>query len=125
MALTSHRRLTGRRRPAHLVPRAHRRSAPASEVCYSGGAYCFALARIGTDADPEILTAYLDRYLPRTDLRYDRPATLGTHHAGRFIQPDGLWDQWIRALVHPRDHPRYTPDEQRRWTDLQCNFTDG
>lgn len=36
----------------------------ASEVCYSGSAYCFALARFGTHADAEILTAYLDRYLP-------------------------------------------------------------
>ncbi|GGQ13820.1 hypothetical protein GCM10010215_43480 [Streptomyces virginiae] len=36
----------------------------ASEVCYSGGAYCFALARFGTHADAEILTTYLDRYLP-------------------------------------------------------------
>ncbi|MCZ9346170.1 DUF6000 family protein, partial [Streptomyces sp. TRM76130] len=32
----------------------------ASEVCFSGSAYCFALARFGTHADAEILTAYLD-----------------------------------------------------------------
>ncbi|MFJ1775819.1 DUF6000 family protein [Streptomyces anulatus] len=72
----------------------------ASEVCYSGGAYCFALARFGTHADAEILTAYLDRYLPRTDLRYDQPAALGAllrldtqlgaHHATRFTRPDGF-----------------------------------
>ncbi|MFE4634937.1 DUF6000 family protein [Streptomyces sp. NPDC056773] len=49
----------------------------ASEVCYSGTAYCFALARFGTHADAEILTAYLDHYLPRTDLHYDQPAALG------------------------------------------------
>lgn len=75
----------------------------ASEVCFSGSAYCFALARFGTHADAEILTAYLDRYLPRTDLRYDQHAALGallrldahlgTHHADRFTRPDGLWDQ--------------------------------
>ncbi|WP_405195597.1 DUF6000 family protein [Streptomyces anulatus] len=104
----------------------------ASEVCYSGGAYCFALARFGTHADVEILTAYLDRYLPRTDLRYDQPsalgtllrldAQLGTHHADRFTQPDGLWEQWVNALVHLHDHPGYTPAEQRRWTDLHCDF---
>ncbi|MFJ8707695.1 DUF6000 family protein [Streptomyces anulatus] len=102
----------------------------ASEVCYSGGAYCFALARFGTHA--EILNAYLDRYLPRTDLRYDQPAALGallrldahlgTHRAARFTQPDGLWDEWVNALAHLRDHPDYTPAERRRWTDLHCDF---
>ncbi|MEV7087289.1 DUF6000 family protein [Streptomyces sp. NPDC093085] len=107
----------------------------ASEVCYSGGAYCFALARFGTHADAEILTAYLDHYLPRTDLRYDQPAALGallrldaqlgTHHATRFTQPDGLWDQWVNALPHLHDHPAYTPAELRRWTDLQCDFANG
>ncbi|MFD9377367.1 DUF6000 family protein [Streptomyces sp. NPDC059999] len=107
----------------------------ASEVCYSGGGYCFALARLGTHADAEILTSYLDRYLPRTDLRYDQPealgallrldAHLGTHNADRFTQPDGLWEQWVNALVHLQDHPGYTPAEQRRWTDLHCDFADG
>ncbi|ROQ82516.1 hypothetical protein EDD95_2132 [Streptomyces sp. CEV 2-1] len=80
----------------------------ASEVCYSGGAYCFALARFGTHADAEILTTYLDRYLPRTDLHYDQPAAmgaalrlyalLGTHHADRFTEPDGLWDEWVKGV---------------------------
>lgn len=107
----------------------------ASEVCYSGGAYCFALARFGTHADAEILTAYLDRYLPRTDLRYDQPAALGallrldahlgTHHADRFTQPAGLWDQWVNALVHLRGQADYSPEEQRRWTDLHCDFANG
>ncbi|MGW3655844.1 DUF6000 family protein [Streptomyces sp. NPDC005151] len=104
----------------------------ASEVCFSGGVYCFALARFGTHADAEILTAYLDHYLPRTDLRYDQPAALGallrldaqlgTHHADRFTEPDGLWDQWVQALAHLQDSPYFTPAEQRRWTDLQCDF---
>ncbi len=107
----------------------------ASEFCFSGGAYCFALARFGTHADAEILTAYLDRYLPCTDLRYDQPAALGallrldahlgTHHADRFTQPDGLWDHWVNALAHLHDHPAYTPVERRRWTDLQCDFANG
>ncbi|MGW1071361.1 DUF6000 family protein [Streptomyces sp. NPDC002537] len=106
-----------------------------SEVCYSGKGYCFALARLGTHADAEILSAYLDRYLPRTDLRYDQPealgallrldARLGTHHADRFTEPGGLWDRWVQALVHLRDHSGYTPGEQRRWTDLLCDFADG
>ncbi|WP_254407578.1 DUF6000 family protein [Streptomyces sp. GMY02] len=75
------------------------------------------------------------RYLPRADLRYDQPAALGallrldahigTHHADRFTEPDGLWDQWVNALPHLRDHPAYTPAEQRRWTDLLCDFAEG
>ncbi|MFB6837461.1 DUF6000 family protein [Streptomyces sp. NPDC056361] len=107
----------------------------ASEFCFSGGAYCFALARFGTHADAEILTAYLDHYLPRTDLRYDQPAALGallrldahlgTHRAGRFTQPDGLWDQWVNALAHLRDDPAYTAAQQHRWTDLHCDFANG
>ncbi|MFE0985874.1 DUF6000 family protein [Streptomyces rochei] len=107
----------------------------ASEVCFSGSAYCFALARFGTHADAEILTAYLDHYLPRTDLRYDQPAALGallhldahlgTNHADRFTQPDGLWEQWVNALAHLRDHPGYTPMGRRHSTDLQCEFSNG
>ncbi|MFF3164102.1 DUF6000 family protein [Streptomyces sp. NPDC003273] len=107
----------------------------ASEFCFSGSAYCFALARFGTHADAEILSAYLDYYLPRTDLRYDQPAALGallrldaqlsTHHADRFTEPDGLWGQWVRALAHLQDSPYFTPAEQRRLTDLHCDFTNG
>ncbi|MET9348804.1 DUF6000 family protein [Streptomyces termitum] len=107
----------------------------ASEVCFSGSAYCFALARFGTHADAEILTNYLDRYLPRTDLRYDQHAALGallrldahlgTHHADRFTEPDGPWDQWVNALPHLHGHPAYTPAERHRLTDLQCEFANG
>ncbi|MGW2656259.1 DUF6000 family protein [Streptomyces sp. NPDC001478] len=106
----------------------------ASEVCYSGGAYCFALARFGTHADAEILTAYLDRYLPRTDLHYDQPealgallrldAHLGTHHADRFTEPDGLWDEWAEG-VGRLGHPSDSPAELHRWADLQCEFANG
>ncbi|MEU3651850.1 DUF6000 family protein [Streptomyces sp. NPDC032161] len=31
--------------------------------------------------------------LPRLDARH------GTHHAVRFIRPDGLWGRWVQALV--------------------------
>ncbi|MEU5224504.1 DUF6000 family protein [Streptomyces toyocaensis] len=100
----------------------------ASEVCYSGSACCFALARFGTHADAEILTAYLDRYLPRTDLHYDQPAALGarlgTHHADRFTEPDGLWDEWVKG-VGRLGYPNHTPAEQRRWTDLHGEFANG
>ncbi|WP_178880099.1 DUF6000 family protein [Streptomyces acidiscabies] len=107
----------------------------ASEFRFSGGAYCFALARFGTHADAEILAAYLDRYLPHTDLRYDQPAALGallhldallgTHHAHRFTQTGGLWDEWVNALPHLQGHPAYTPAELRRRTKLHCDFAGG
>ncbi|MGW0896204.1 DUF6000 family protein [Streptomyces goshikiensis] len=78
------------------------------------------------------LTAYLDRHLPRTDLRYDQPAALlrldahlGTHHADHFTEPGGLWTQWVNALPHLHDHPAYTPAERHRSTDLPCDFANG
>lgn len=49
----------------------------ASEVCCAGLAYCVALATFGTPDDADLLTAYLDRYLPRADLAYDQPVALG------------------------------------------------
>ncbi|WP_329404362.1 DUF6000 family protein [Streptomyces melanogenes] len=106
----------------------------ASEVCYSGGGYCFALARLGTRADSEILTTYLDQYLSRTDLHYDQPAALGsllrldaqlgTHYADRFTQPDGPWHRWVKG-VGRLGYPSHSPAELRRWTDLQCDFANG
>ncbi|MGW2299989.1 DUF6000 family protein [Streptomyces sp. NPDC001809] len=106
----------------------------ASEVCYSGTAYCFALARFGTHADAEILTAYLDHYLPRTDLHYDQPAALGallhldahldTHHATRFTEPDGLWDEWVRGATE-LGYPTSTPTELHHWTTRQQDFANG
>ncbi|MCP3759198.1 DUF6000 family protein [Streptomyces sp. TBY4] len=106
----------------------------ASEVSHSGTAYCFALARFGTHADAEILTAYLDRYLPRTDLPYDQPAALGallrldtrlgTHHATRYTAPDGLWHPWSRATAD-LGHPTHTPADLHHWTNLNCDFANG
>ncbi|WP_053684541.1 DUF6000 family protein [Streptomyces sp. XY593] len=106
----------------------------ASEVCYSGTAYCFALARFGAPADVDILITYLDRYLPRTDLYYDQPAALGallrldsllgTHHADRFTEPDGLWDHWVEGVAR-LGYPSHTPAELRHWTDLHCDFANG
>ncbi|PKV82653.1 DUF6000 family protein [Streptomyces sp. TLI_146] len=106
----------------------------ASEVCYSGAGYCFALARFATREDSEILTAYLDHYLARTDLHYDQGAALGallhldarlaTHYADRFTQPDGPWNQWVEG-VGRLGYPSHTPAELRRWTDLQCGFANG
>ncbi|GAA2495774.1 hypothetical protein GCM10010406_35030 [Streptomyces thermolineatus] len=76
----------------------------ASRACYAGQGYCYALARFGTTADAEILTAYLDHYLRRPECRYDQhwaaaallhlDALHGTDRAGRFLEPGGLWEQW-------------------------------
>ncbi|MFG2601449.1 DUF6000 family protein [Streptomyces sp. NPDC048462] len=71
-----------------------------------------------------MVTAYLERKLPHTDLAYAQLATLGgllrldAHHIDRFTKPDGLWDQWVQALLHVRDQLGLTPAEQHRWTDL-------
>ncbi|MEU8772659.1 DUF6000 family protein [Streptomyces sp. NPDC048606] len=106
----------------------------AGDVCFSGSAYCFALARFGTHADAEILTAYLDHYLPLTNLRYDQPAALGallrldarlgTRHADRFTEPDSLWDQWSRAMGG-LGRPRHTPAELHHRSNLRCDFSHG
>ncbi|SBT40917.1 DUF6000 family protein [Micromonospora auratinigra] len=83
----------------------------ASESCYSGQGYCFALAAFGTGRDAEILSAYLDRYLPRLDLRYDQhwalaalrhlDTRLGTGYAERHLGPGGGWETWARAGSSP------------------------
>ncbi|GLV79928.1 DUF6000 family protein [Streptomyces hygroscopicus] len=79
----------------------------ASELVYAGQSYCFALARLGAEQDAEILTSYLDHYLPRDDCQYDQPWALGAllhidelqgaNHASRFLQPDGLWQHWAKG----------------------------
>ncbi|WP_172384707.1 DUF6000 family protein [Streptomyces sp. MNP-20] len=62
----------------------------ASELVYSGQGYCFAHARLGTAQDAEILSAYLDRYLPRDDCQYDQPWALGEFScADEFPGPSG------------------------------------
>lgn len=85
-----------------------------SEMVYAGGAYCFALARFAEDSDAAILTAYLDRYLPRLDCYYDQhdavgallhlDERLGTDHAARFLVPDGLWEQSAMREQDPHEH---------------------
>jgi hypothetical protein len=86
----------------------------ASELPFAGQGYCIALALFGESADAEILIAYLDRYLPRTDCHYDQhwaisallhlDETHRTNHATRFIAPDGLWH---RSAFADRDPTEY------------------
>ncbi|MFF2657367.1 DUF6000 family protein [Kitasatospora sp. NPDC058032] len=83
----------------------------ASQFCFSGQGYCFALAQFGTEEDALHLTAYLDRYLQRPDCQYDQhwaisallhiDSRTGIEHAARFLAPGGLWDQWNEAQFRP------------------------
>jgi hypothetical protein len=98
-----------------------------SGLVFAGQGYCFALARLGTPEDAELLTAYLDHYLRRPDLRYDQDwalgalqhidASLGTHHSARFTAPDGLWQQWSTAN-------RADAVVQERWLDSLCSLVE-
>ncbi|QTI49958.1 hypothetical protein JYK04_07832 [Streptomyces nojiriensis] len=114
-----------RKTAAWLVAVAHRtefrdligRLLLASGGPYAGAAYCVALARFGTAADAELLSAYLDHYLSRPDLDYDQPTVLGTllyldemlgsDYATRFLSPGGPWDRWLEvravAALDPRN----------------------
>ncbi|MFF6786294.1 DUF6000 family protein [Streptomyces sp. NPDC012510] len=106
-----------------------------SEVAFAGGGYCFALARFGAHEDAAILTAYLHRYLPRTDLRYDQPVALGallrldsrlgTAHAAPFTASGGLYHRWVEAVVHETDRAAYAPDRERETMDQFCDFAGG
>ncbi|WP_155358710.1 DUF6000 family protein [Acrocarpospora macrocephala] len=78
-----------------------------SELVHAGAGYCLALARFGEAEDAAILSAYLDRYLPQVERRYDQEdalgalmlvdAKLGTDHAGRFLTPGDLWETFATA----------------------------
>ncbi|MFE1322253.1 DUF6000 family protein [Kitasatospora phosalacinea] len=82
-----------------------------SRYVYAGRGYCFALARLGTEEDARLLTAYLDRYLRRPDLVYDQywaisallhiDGRTGSTHTERFLVPGGLWDQWSGGQYEP------------------------
>ncbi|WP_328544352.1 DUF6000 family protein [Streptomyces europaeiscabiei] len=106
-----------------------------SEVMFAGSGYCFALARFGAPEDAEILTAYLNRYLPRTDLRYDQPVALGTllhldsrlgtARAAPFTAPDGLYQRWVDAVIHESDRAAYAPDRERAAMARLCDFAGG
>lgn len=97
-----------------------------SNFVFAGQGYCFALARFGDISDAGLLVAYLDRYLPRLDCYYDQHWALGallhldeymgTNHAGRFLIPNGLWQQ--SAMRH------VDLAEQKSYVDRLCAFAD-
>ncbi|UUU28143.1 DUF6000 family protein [Streptomyces sp. DSM 40750] len=106
-----------------------------SEMAYAGLGYCFALARFGTHEDAGILTAYLNRYLPRTDLHYDQPVALGallyvdsrlgTAYAAPFTPPDGPYQRWVDAAIHESGRHAYAPDREQSTMERLCEFADG
>ncbi|GHJ47853.1 hypothetical protein Cs7R123_51950 [Catellatospora sp. TT07R-123] len=73
----------------------------ASELAFAGKGYAYALLRFGRPEDAVVLSAYLDRYLPRLDCPYDQgyvmsallhlDDTRGTTAAARFLVPGGPW----------------------------------
>ncbi|MFD9117518.1 DUF6000 family protein [Streptomyces bottropensis] len=127
-----------RKTAAWLVAVAHRtefrdlvgRLLLASEGPYAGAAYCVALAKFGSAADAELLSAYLDHYLARPDLDYDQAVVLGTllyldevlgrEYASRFLAPGGAWDRWLEVRAVAALDPQYC----RRAVKQLCAFVD-
>lgn len=82
-----------------------------SELVYAGQGYCFALARFGEERDAEILTAYLDRWLPERSCSYNQDDAMGAllyldelhsaERAARFLGPGGLWERSAMAGMDP------------------------
>ncbi|WFB11374.1 DUF6000 family protein [Streptomyces sp. LX-29] len=98
----------------------------ASQLCFSGQGYCFALARFGTEEDALYLVSYLERYLQRPDCQYDQHWAIsallhidglaGTEHATTFLASGGLWHQWNDA--------QYTSSPPSRIIDELCAIVD-
>ncbi|WP_127938245.1 DUF6000 family protein [Nonomuraea polychroma] len=95
-----------------------------SELLYAGQGYCFALARFGEERDAEILTAYLDRWLPETSWPYNQDDAMGAllyldelhsaERSARFLIPGGLWQSSAVADVDPAG--------QKEYIGLICEF---
>lgn len=116
-----------------------------SEYPYAGQGYCFALARFGEKRDAEILTAYLDRWLPEESCDYDQDDAMGvllyldelhaTDRAARFLAPGGLWEYSAVADRDPVAARAYMEllrefavcsmsGQLRRWLPLRRRFVD-
>jgi hypothetical protein len=97
-----------------------------SQLTYAGQGYCFALARFEQPDSADILAAYLEHYLPRTDCHYDQhwaigsllhlDERLGTNRADQFLSPGGPWHH---SAFADRD-----PDEFHRRTAALCALAD-
>lgn len=97
---------------------------------HAGKGYCFALARFGSRADASTLVLYLNRYLPRLDLRDVQPwalgallvldSNLGTEYSARIIQAGGAWECWVRA----GESATYTCSQMKAEIQTWCSFAD-
>lgn len=94
----------------------------ASKLTYAGQGFCFALARFGTHEDAAILGAYLDRYLPRPELRYDQHWAVGAllHLGIPLGDRADAWREWVAGQPHLSPDP----EEHRRFIDRLCVFAD-
>lgn len=80
-----------------------------SQFVYSGQGYCIALASVGTPAAATHLSAYLDRWLPDVEARYDQwwaMAALvsldrrsGSNYSDSFLGAKGLWETWSQGRL--------------------------
>lgn len=84
----------------------------ASELCYAGQGYCFALACFADEPSRGYLTEYLDHYLARPELYYDQAEALcalmwidacrSTQFTAPYVAPGGPWE-------------RFTANKKRGW----------
>lgn len=89
-----------------------------SQLVYSGQGYCIALASIGTAPAAARLAAYLHRWLPDMEARYDQLWAMaalvsldrrsGSRYSDRFLAPDGLWETWCQARLNLDDQVHRT-----------------
>jgi hypothetical protein len=97
-----------------------------SQLVFAGQGYCFALARFGEERDAEILTAYLDRWLPEESCYYNQDDAMGallyldevhsTERATSFLGPSGLWESSAMAGMDPA--------RRKEYIQLICEFAD-
>ncbi|WIX83190.1 DUF6000 family protein [Amycolatopsis carbonis] len=106
----------------------------ANERAYAGRGFCFALARLGTEADARVLVDYLHAFLPRTDRGEQDSAMgaltyldglLGTDHAAQFLADNGPWARWLHARfpLDLADVP-VSLDQSRDLIADQCSYAD-
>lgn len=77
----------------------------ASELCYQGEGFCFALARFGSGGAVAHLQQYLDIWLNRPDCCYDQDVALAslqwideqcsTSYAMPYLVAGGLWETFV------------------------------
>jgi hypothetical protein len=79
-----------------------------------------ALASIATAPAAERLTAYLDRWLPDVEARYDQLWAMaalvcldrrtGSNYSDRFIGADGPWETWCQDRLALESQVNVTMD---------------